>query len=194
MRRAIRYSIIILAICALLAAIVVSCFITGFSGFKNSFRGDTEHAKMQLTISGVKGDLKGLDAYIQNPLFGNPINQIVGGIVPTLKLPMGAEAVLTVSLPIRGIYHVGGGWVLPESKYYGKHPVTAKFLSVESRQPDIVDATLDRLGRLKLKAISPGKAIILLSARRTGLDGGVRTPPMVTDSVEFTVLPTNTVP
>lgn len=194
MHRMIRYLFLVLGICALLAGILMTWFITGFSGFKNSFRGDTQHAWMQLNILEIKGSTKDVYAYNQMHQYENQSNKVVEAKAPPLQLPMGAEGAYSVSLSQTEFYNEGGGIIFSGKKYYGNHPVYGDFLSAKSSHTDVVSATVDRSGRLWIKALSPGTSTIVLTARRTHLDVGNRKPQAVTDSIEVTVLPVGSSP
>ena len=187
MHKAIRYSFFFIAILALVAGIGWVWFVTNFSGFKDSFRGDSHEGRMQLYLDGIKGDERGIAERNQMLTYGGQV-AIIG--IPTMQLPTDAQAVFSVALPKKGYFNEGGGWIFTGRKYYGTHPVAGEFLSAESDHPDILHASVDPVGRLRLKALAPGSSTISVSARRMRRNAQDRKPPTVTDSVEFVVLPT----
>lgn len=169
----------------LVVVLVMAWAISDFRGFKNSFRRDTRERLIQLNIGGVIGDREEISTRIEMISYGG---QIAGIRVPTMQLPEGAEAVFSVSLPRREMFSEGGGWIFSGHRYYGTHSIAAEILAVHSSNPAVVEASIDRTGGMRLRAVAPGISNLMLSVRSPRSGSRVPHSPVTKDSVEFTVV------
>ena len=168
-------SVIVLLIC--------TAVLTGCTESRDSFRGDTDNKRLQLTFPrAVSGD----KSVMVGQVMGRYGEQTVGFQVLTKRLPVGGKVIVSVMAPEEGEYREGGSEIFLGHKYTGMHPVATEIISAESSRPEVLEVGVTERDELSIEAISTGKSTVTLKARRTG-ERSDRT--IIEDSVGFEVQP-----
>lgn len=103
-------------------------------------------------------------------------------------LRVGDRVVVSVTVSVDGEYTLGGGWVFSGRTYTGLHGVAGDLLAVTTSRPNVVAAAADDFGNLELGALTPGEAVVTLSATMSRRYADrPEDSPTLTDTVVFVV-------
>lgn len=173
------------AIVAVMVLAVALWRLAGFPVLKDSFRPDTGAGRLQLDAQVRDHRHRGIVLATQmGSLGGEPVGfQVLTGI-----LPVGSEVRIGASVPRTGTFSEGGGWVFSGRRYYGTHAVTAYIVAAESSRPDVLDAKLLPLGRVRLIALTTGESVLRLTARKRRHGTAAPESLPVEDSIAFRVI------
>ena len=168
---------------SVIVLLIYATVLAGCAESRDSFRGDTDNKRLQLTLSQtVSGD----KSVMVGQVMGYYGEQLAGFQVLTKTLPVGGKLIVSVMAPEEGEYREGGSEIFLGHKYTGTHPVATEIISAESSRPEVLKVRVTERDDLSIEAISTGKSTVTLKARKSG-ERSDRT--IIEDSVDFEVQP-----